>query len=166
MVGDSISALAAGQIDAAVAPSYAYEQSFISGSDLVGQLPNEQAIVNDPAGPPNKWIIELGTNDTGWYEEGGIPPDPNFNADYNNVIATAAHNGASCVQMVTIAPQIDTVGANAHMAYLAATYPSQLHLLTNPIYTQPGLTEPDGVHPNAAGEQALAAAYAAALAGC
>ena len=162
LIGDSILAISANQVNSAIAPSYDYSEQFVSGGTIGAQLPAIERTMTSEH--PDDWVLELGTNDAGSYQS------PTWLQEFANEMK--AVQGARCVVLVTLSPLLSSRGPvygalNQAMAKEAAAHRT-VHLLDwgHIEYQKPGWVRDDGIHPTPAGSTELAALTKQALDAC
>lgn len=162
IVGDSIIVVSKPDIEANIAPNYAYQVQANNGYTIVQGEGELNTIDTDPEGPPVDLVVNVGTNDA-------VQQNPNWQTDWNNLIAEA--DQAGCVILTTLRPILDYQKSipiaddiNADIARLAQSDP-HVHELDWSTFSDdnPQDISPDGVHPNAQGQDALASMVSWAL---
>lgn len=168
VVGDSITWYSESSIEASLS-SYAYDIEAYPGARIDQMLPQIENMADNgsnDAPAPQDWILNLGTNDasqdyTGWQ------------ASFDQMVADTAY--AQCVIFVTINTDADTIGGSniaatedAEIEHLHTTDPRKyLYIDWNGLLNQnAGMLQPDGIHPDASGQQELASWYTLALSAC
>jgi lysophospholipase L1-like esterase len=164
--GDSITGVAVWTINDTLAPDYYVDVQGQNGFTIGQSLPELQTLLTDPQGAPNDVILETGTNDV-------MQQNHLWWAELDQEVSMVANT--PCVVFVNVSTYADFFGdldglppmvpdINAAIAQEVATHPN-FHLLDwNAFINQPGNFDtyiaqgPSGlvVHPNAAGQQALA----------
>lgn len=164
IVGDSITADSSAEIHAAVDPTY------FAGLPRATMARAATAIRDmatlEPQGPPEDWIVELGTDDDGWFENAG-QTDPNWAAEFQWEVQYL--QSASCVIFVTVSqnpmlPPPIPQELDSAMWTAAFAHPN-FHVLDwgDIQYSQPGWVQHDEIHPTAVGSAELADLEAQAL---
>jgi lysophospholipase L1-like esterase len=162
IVGDSITVGAAPDIEADIAPNYAYQVQATNGYTIAQGEGELNTIETDPVGSPVDVLINLGTNDA-------VQQNANWQTDWNNLIADAAPAG--CVILTTLRPILDfyhvipiAYDINAEIADLVQSDP-HVHELDWATFSDqnPQDISPDAVHPNAQGQADYASMVAWAL---
>lgn len=162
IVGDSITVLSTPDIEADIAPNYAYQVQATNGYTIAQGEAELRAIDTDPAGSPVDVVINLGSNDA-------VQQNPNWQTDWNNLIAEA--DPAGCVILTTLRPILDYQRAipiaddiNGEIARLVQSDP-HVHELDWATFSDdhPQDISPDAVHPNAQGQDAYASMVSWAL---
>jgi hypothetical protein len=168
VVGDSITYLSESSIEASLANN-AYAIKAYQGDRIDQVLPEIASMAINPRNgnpAPQEWILNLGTNDASQDYSG-------WQASFSQMIADASYS--NCVILVTINTYADTIGdsniaatENAEIKGLHRIDPSKyLYIDWNGlVHNDPDLLQPDGIHPSAKGQQALAAWYRIALSAC
>lgn len=171
VVGDSITLLAQSQVERALAAAgYRYTVSAQSGWTIGMQLPAFSAALGNPAGAPDAWVVELGTDNAiaGVF---GSMPSANWTSEMDQLFAAV---GDRCTIVVNVsvtstaslklpsspvAQAIDRV-----LAAWVVAHPN-MHLVdwNSLVAHHPEWLRSDGVHPNATGAAALGLLYASAL---
>lgn len=185
VVGDSITVLANQAIGQVLAPTYAYATSGATGSPIGGQLPQITNSLNDPSGPPQYFVTELGTDDA-WTN------DPNWQGEFNSEISMLSNE--PCVLLVNVGDNVPwwppmsvpappgpvsfgglfligsnsiAAGLNADMVQAAAQHPNFRVVDWNAAITaNPSWLQADGIHPDAAGQAGLANLIAQGIRSC
>jgi lysophospholipase L1-like esterase len=156
IVGDSITVVSAPDIEADIAPNYAYQVQATNGYTIAQGEGELNTIDTDPEGSPVDVVINLGTNDA-------VQQNPNWQTDWNNLIAEV--DPAGCVILTTLRPILDyqrvipvADDINAEIASLVQNDP-HFHELDWATFSDdnPQDISTDGVHPNAQGQADLAA---------
>ncbi len=165
VVGDSIIFFAKPAIESMLGPRAAYMVSGQVGWTIAEQ---QAAIITDldnPEGPPSDWIVNLGTNDA-------LLNNTHWQSDYDAMVAHLS--GAPCVLLSTVNTQADIVGhdtiaaqINAAEAATAASH-ANFHVVdwNGQVHAADHASQwlfSDRIHPNEAGQAALAAMYGRAL---
>jgi lysophospholipase L1-like esterase len=147
-IGDSITFLSMKNLERTLWP-YSYTVDGDSGTTMAQRLPTIQQVVATT--PPQKWVIELGTNDM-------LSGNPNWLADFQNEVGTVA--GQRCVILITVSPYLsaDAPTLDQQMWRVAQSNPT-FHVLDwgNTEFSKPNWTnEPDDIHPSKKGSAELA----------
>jgi lysophospholipase L1-like esterase len=154
--GDSISALSLAWIKPTLR-RYAPTYHVTSGTSMTSWETTIQTTVETEE--PQDWIVELGTNDTGW--------NPGALDDYSTAIAQelALLQNQACVILVTVNPDINAEAAQLHAVQLTVTRPP-FHILDwgDIEWEHPKVwLRSDDVHPSKKGSAILASLYREAL---
>jgi lysophospholipase L1-like esterase len=155
-------ALSLSEISAALAHDYSFRVSGRSGSIMAEQLPTIESLESSRQQRPDDWIIELGTNDGGSYQ------NVSWATDFQTEVA--AVRSARCVIFVTLSPLLARAGPigpriNEAITRAVASHPN-FHILDwgHIEYLDRRWTSPvDGIHPTPEGSTELASLEAQAL---
>jgi hypothetical protein len=165
VVGDSIVFVSQPSLEAMLRPRAAYMISGQIGWTIGQQQPAIFTDLYNPEGPARDWIVNLGTNDA-------IQDDTAWRSAYDAMVAQLV--GQPCVLLTTVSTEADTVGhdtiaaqINAAEAATAAAH-GNVHVVdwSGLVHVDSHLGQwllPDRIHPNRAGQEALAAMYGRAL---
>jgi len=159
IVGDSITAMSRSSIFDDLTPGYQLKMYAHPGATMYQLLPLIDVIDADNNPRPTDWIIEAGTNDMAWFENG----------DHGDLYwwwfleqETAAVASAHCVVLLTVSPVLGLTDPNAPLLNadfeaLPATHPN-FHVLDwgTIEYKNPSWVGPDHIHPTRAGQAELA----------
>lgn len=173
--GDSITNLSTTDIQAALAPNYAYNVLGQNGYTIADALPSLQTMLTDPEGAPQDVIVNLGTNnvlrqDTLWPWE--LAAEVQMLANTPCVVMVNVSTYADVFPVLSgDPPMADDINTAINQA--VATHPN-FHLLDWNTFVHTGnnfnLYVFQGdlgflglVHPNADGQAALASMYVQAL---
>lgn len=174
--GDSITYLATPAIENTLDPKYAWTVSAHSGDRFTDRVSALEGQINDPQGPPKDIIINLGTNDVFQYNAWG----DQWQEGLNQIASIAGFSGA-CVIFVNVsryaADYSDSNNSTAEQINLAinrlVAQDPNFHLLDWDGFIHQGTNFDQyiatagafgyDVHPNQAGQQALANLYLQAL---
>lgn len=174
--GDSITYLATSAIQNTLGANYAWNVDAHSGDRFVDRVAGLESQINDPQGPPKDIIINLGTNDVFQYNAWG----DQWQAGLNQIADVAGFSGA-CVIFVNVsryaADYSDSNNSTAEQINLAinrlVAQDPNFHLLDWDGFIHQGTNFEQyiatagafgyDVHPNQAGQQALANLYLQAL---
>lgn len=168
VIGDSITNLAAPDIQGDLSSDYAWNVQSIGGQPVAGMAATLQTMLADPQGSPQNFIVNLGTDDV--FEVG---EDSGYNWQTPLATEVAALASTPCVIMVNINTDADifwgTAGVaeamNAQIDTDVAAHPN-FHLLDWNAIVHTGNNDADWidtgsahVHPNAAGQAEIGALY-------
>ncbi|MDA8340636.1 MAG: GDSL-type esterase/lipase family protein [Actinomycetota bacterium] len=165
VVGDSIVFVSQPDIEAVLDRRAATMVSGQVGWTIAQQQAAVVTDLDNPDGPPADWIVDLGTNDA-------VFANRQWRPAYDAMVASLA--GQSCVLLTTVSSEADamggtTIGAAIDRAERAtvASHPN-FHLVDWNAAVHQGShlrtwLMDDRIHPNRAGQQALAAMYLGAL---
>lgn len=159
VIGDSITNLSQSAVVGALEPDYGVQVSGMVGLEWAQQMPALQALLANPAGPPQDFIFNLGTNDA-------VLHDPNWQEGMNEVLSDVPSH--SCTLLVGISPWAgsDRVVDDMNTAMLewVKEHPSA-HFInwTARVEKDPGLLYGDHIHPTPSGSKVLAGLYLRAL---
>lgn len=163
IVGDSVAALVSEVLPSLPDRYYAFNISAFPGFPMAAEVPNEEAVLNNPAGQAKDLIMNLGTIDSNHY-------DTQWRTGFHEVVKAA---GKRCTILVTVSSKADqnssiqpddiALHINSEMKAWAATH-SNFHVLPwNALLHQGNHYQEwissDGFHPNAAGEAELGSLY-------
>lgn len=158
VVGDSITELSREDIAGALASDYGYWIMAEDNRTIAEVQPALDTVLADESGPPDRVVVNLGTNDA-------LQRNPDATAHYDAMLAKLGD--ADCVVLVTVNQASDVFQErpgvaerlNGHIAELAADDPrvqvldwERLARLEHPEW----LSDRDGIHPNDEGQAALA----------
>lgn len=173
--GDSITTLSTGAIENTLGQNYGWNVQAQGGNTFQNRTESLEDQFNDPSGPPQDLIINLGTNDVFQYNTNGEA----WRWGFLQIEGVAAYTGV-CVVWVNVSTYADALLGNRPIAeeinaaidQAAATDP-HFHVLDwNSFIHEPGnfdqyIMPADDfgldVHPNEAGQQQLADMYQTAL---
>lgn len=159
IVGDSITSMSQPSIVRALTPGYQLNLYARPGATMYQLLPAIKAMMADDDGRAADWILEAGTNDMAWLENGDRD-DPYWWWALEQEVAAVA--SAQCVVLLTVSPVLGLTDPNATLLdadidALPASHPN-FHVLTwgTIEYENPSWVEPDHIHPTRAGQAELA----------
>jgi lysophospholipase L1-like esterase len=162
-------------IETTLGSQYAWDISAQGGNTFENRVESFEDQINNPSGPPQDVIINLGTNDVFQWPTNG----DSWQTGLSQLAGVAGFSGA-CVVWVNVSTYADALiggrpvaeSINAAIAKLAAGDPN-FHVLDWNAFIHEGNNYENyvvgfggfslNVHPDAAGQQALAGLYAQAL---